>query len=281
MVKLVLFKVIIPLTHIQSGDRRWYRLKNKSLRKRAKGEDPRILLEMNISFNIMKAALKMFLPKERKCQGKPEDKLKMSTINFHISRIREVQARLTPPEKIVQEVNAILSWTNPAKTGGILYGVLVGIWYLELWMVPLLLMGPFVFNLTRPGTKSRSVESISLQGTEEDVEEENKVMDAAALHQKAFTMQEYLECVAHALESFENVFNFSDLIVSGLPLFLLLLLALILFVVPFRLILMMLTIRLFSKSLYNPLPTNKLYNFMSRVQDKQQMMDYMDLPREE
>ena len=52
----------------------------------------------------MKAALKMFLPKEGKYQGKREDKLKMSTINLHISRIREVQARLTPPEKIIQEV---------------------------------------------------------------------------------------------------------------------------------------------------------------------------------
>merc|ERR1719318_1943064 len=106
-------------------------------------------------------------------------------------------------------------------------------------------------------------------------------MDAAGLHQKAFTLQEYLKHVAHTLESIENVFNFSDPIVSWVALFLLLILTIILYVVPFRVILIMLTVRLFSKRLYNPLPTSKLYNFMSRVQDKQQMMDYMDLPAKE
>ena len=41
----------------------------------------------------------------------------------------------------------------------------------------------------------------------------------------------------------------------------------------FRIILILLTIRLFSKRLYDPLPANKLYNFMSRLQDKQQMVN--------
>ena len=46
----------------------------------------------------------------------------------------------------------------------------------------------------------------------------------------------------------------------------------------FRLILTLLTTRLFTKRLYDPLPTNKLYNFLSRVQDKEQMVAILCTP---
>ena len=44
-------KVRIPLLKIQNDEKRWYSLKDKTLRKPAKGKDPRILLEMFFVYN--------------------------------------------------------------------------------------------------------------------------------------------------------------------------------------------------------------------------------------
>ena len=46
-----MFQIQIPLLNIESGQERWYRLKDNALRKSADGEDPRILMEMKFYFN--------------------------------------------------------------------------------------------------------------------------------------------------------------------------------------------------------------------------------------
>lgn len=44
-------KVLIPLLRIVNGEPRWYALKDKSCRENAKGNCPRILLEMYLFYN--------------------------------------------------------------------------------------------------------------------------------------------------------------------------------------------------------------------------------------
>lgn len=44
-------KVAIPLLSINNGVQKWYSLKNKKLTSRAKGNNPRILLEMRLVWN--------------------------------------------------------------------------------------------------------------------------------------------------------------------------------------------------------------------------------------
>ena len=44
-------QIMVPLLWMKNGERKWIRLKDKSLRKRAKGEEPQILLEMNVFWN--------------------------------------------------------------------------------------------------------------------------------------------------------------------------------------------------------------------------------------
>lgn len=42
---------MIPLLRVKNGERRWIRLKDKILRNKAKGDDPQVLLEMNVFWN--------------------------------------------------------------------------------------------------------------------------------------------------------------------------------------------------------------------------------------
>ena len=44
-------RIVIPLLRIKNGERKWYKLKDKTLRKKAKGEDAEILIEMNLNWN--------------------------------------------------------------------------------------------------------------------------------------------------------------------------------------------------------------------------------------
>ena len=47
----VFVKILIPLMRIKNGEKKWFKLKDKSLRKKAKGDDPQILVEMNLHWN--------------------------------------------------------------------------------------------------------------------------------------------------------------------------------------------------------------------------------------
>ncbi|KPI93361.1 Multiple C2 and transmembrane domain-containing protein 1 [Papilio xuthus] len=62
----LLGQVSIPLLKITNGETRWYALKNRNNRNVAKGNYPRILLRMNVTWNPIKATLRLFQPKEVK-----------------------------------------------------------------------------------------------------------------------------------------------------------------------------------------------------------------------
>ena len=44
-------RVQIPLLRVKNGERRWLKLKDKTLRKKAKGEEAEILVELNLFWN--------------------------------------------------------------------------------------------------------------------------------------------------------------------------------------------------------------------------------------
>lgn len=59
-------RVMVPLLRIRNGEKRWYALKDKKLRSRAKGNSPQILLEMRIVWNPIRGCIRTLNPKEEK-----------------------------------------------------------------------------------------------------------------------------------------------------------------------------------------------------------------------
>merc|ERR1712018_1097548 len=57
-------KVGIPLLKVESGKRRWYPLKDKKSRCRAKGNNPQIQLQLTLYWNPFRAAIRTLNPKE-------------------------------------------------------------------------------------------------------------------------------------------------------------------------------------------------------------------------
>ncbi|KAF2356312.1 C2 domain [Trinorchestia longiramus] len=63
-------KVMVPLLRIVNGEKKWYALKDKKMRARAKGHYPEILMELSVHWNLLRAAVRTFTPREYKYMQK-------------------------------------------------------------------------------------------------------------------------------------------------------------------------------------------------------------------
>lgn len=49
----IIGKISIPLLRIKNSEKKWYALKDSTQRERAKGSNPRILLEMRVTWSLV------------------------------------------------------------------------------------------------------------------------------------------------------------------------------------------------------------------------------------
>lgn len=82
-------KIAIPLLKIRNGEKRWYALKDKKLRCRAKGNFPQILLEMRVIWNVVRACIRTLNPKEKKYM-EPEVKFKRQVFLRNVLRLKAI-----------------------------------------------------------------------------------------------------------------------------------------------------------------------------------------------
>lgn len=94
-------KVAIPLLRIRSGEKRWYALKDKKLRSRAKGNSPQILLELNVVWNEIRGVIRTLNPKEVKYM-QPEIKFKRQVFVKNVLRLKVIIMHFYEIGKIVQ-----------------------------------------------------------------------------------------------------------------------------------------------------------------------------------
>lgn len=82
-------KLAIPLLNIRNGEKRWYALKDKKLRSRAKGNFPQILLELTVVWNVFRACIRTLNPKEKKYM-EPEMKFKRQIFIRNVFRLKAI-----------------------------------------------------------------------------------------------------------------------------------------------------------------------------------------------
>ena len=71
----------LRLLSLGGGCRMWVGLKDKHLKQKARGEDPQILIETEVKWNPLRAAMKTFSPKVVRYEGRVEKKFKFSVFN--------------------------------------------------------------------------------------------------------------------------------------------------------------------------------------------------------
>lgn len=94
-------KIAIPLLRIRNGEKRWYALKDKKLRSRAKGNSPQILLEMTVIWNPIRACIRTLNPREEKYMQQ-EIKFKRQVFVKNVLRLKNITMHMYEYGKILQ-----------------------------------------------------------------------------------------------------------------------------------------------------------------------------------
>ncbi|KAJ0178427.1 hypothetical protein K1T71_006250 [Dendrolimus kikuchii] len=268
-------KLSIPLLSVNKFKKKWYALKDASQRDRARGNNPRILLEIIISWNLARAAIKVVNPKEINLI-EPEEKLDRHLLARNLSRAKAI---LTWTFNAFQIVKTCFEWESRELNMLALILWLLFCWFFKIWMLPLLLLVPFA--IYRPSNFyliNCNLILITFQ------EEKN-----TSLRQKIQSLQEMMQSVQNFIgkfatlgESIKNLFNFTVPFLSFLAIFFIVMIAFIMYIVPTKYMFMIWGIHKFTRKILRPnrIPNNEILDLLSRVPDDEKLLDFEDLSLE-
>lgn len=104
-------RVAIPLLRIHNNEKRWYALKDKKMFARAKGNTPQILLELNVIWNPLRAAIRALEPQEDKFVQQ-ETKFKRQIFLRNVTRLKSVVMYFLEWGRFIQYVFQIIKTTQ-------------------------------------------------------------------------------------------------------------------------------------------------------------------------
>ncbi|CAG4966067.1 unnamed protein product [Colias eurytheme] len=298
-------KLAIPLLNIRNGEKRWFALKDKKMRARAKGNYPQILLEMSVIWNPLKAAIRAVNPKEPKYMHQ-EAKFKRQVFIRNVMRLKAIIMWFIEVGKILQDC---FEWESKILSFIGLLAWLTFCYYYEMWMLPFLLLLFFarnwlIYRLTaqlniykspREYLKSFLFSSgnplllpvddddlLAEEDDEEDVDKEEKKSlkeRLQAIQEVTQTVQNAIGYVASLGEAVKNLMNFTVPYLSYLAIIMLFAAMTVLYMIPLRYLLMAWGVNKFTRKILRPhtIPNNEVLDLLSRVPDDETLLDVREL----
>ncbi|KAG6443491.1 hypothetical protein O3G_MSEX002846 [Manduca sexta] len=302
-------KLAVPLLSIRNGEKRWYALKDKKMRARAKGNFPQILLEMTVIWNPLKGAIRVINPKEPKYMHQ-EAKFKRQLFIRNVMRLKAIIMWFIEVGKILQDC---FEWESRIRSFLGLLAWLAFCYYYQMWMLPFLLLIFFarnwlVYRLTvrlkrslrlfRSNPKAYLTQLFSRGNpllipvddedllAEEDDEDEADKEEKKSLKERLQAIQEVTQTVQNAIgyvaslgEAVKNLMNFTVPYLSYLAIIMLVGAMLVLYVIPLRYLLMVWGINKFTRKILRPhtIPNNEVLDLLSRVPDDETLLDCREL----
>ncbi|XP_050521160.1 multiple C2 and transmembrane domain-containing protein [Daktulosphaira vitifoliae] len=287
-------KVAIPLLSIKNGVQKWYSLKDKKLRFRAKGNNPRILLEMHLIWNPIRAVIRTLNPKEEKYMHQ-EIKFKTQTLINNVMRLKEIVMWLIDIGRFFEYW---AEWECPLHTIIFLIVFVIICQFFELYMAPIVLILIFLkFYFTYVWNINKSFEDDDEQQTDDDDldddhdQDDDKSKDEKkTLKERVVAVQEVTQLVQNTIgdiaslgEKVINLLNFSVPFLSYLSIILLMAVAIVLYYIPIRYIIMVWGLNKFTRKILRPnvIPNNELLDLLSRVPDNEERKYYKEFKTDE
>ncbi|XP_047996850.1 multiple C2 and transmembrane domain-containing protein isoform X2 [Leguminivora glycinivorella] len=298
-------KLAVPLLSIRNGEKRWYALKDKKMRTRAKGNYPQILLEMTVIWNQLKAAIRVINPKEPKYMHQ-EAKFKRQLFIRNVMRLKAIIMWFIEIGKILQDC---FEWESRVRS---FFGLLVWLafcYYYEMWMLPFLILvfltrNWLIYRLTVEYEDTRIFQAFKpylprIRGNpllqpvddedllaEEDDEEEVDKEEKKSLKERLQAIQEVTQTVQNAIgyvaslgEAVKNLANFTVPYLSYIAIIMLFGAMVVLYMIPLRYLLMAWGINKFTRKILRPhtIPNNEVLDLLSRVPDDEILLDCREL----
>ncbi|XP_052757995.1 multiple C2 and transmembrane domain-containing protein isoform X5 [Galleria mellonella] len=279
-------KLTIPILSIRNGEKRWYALKDKKMRARAKGNYPQILLEMMVIWNPLKAAIRAVNPKEPKYMHQ-EAKFKRQLFIRNVMRLKAIIMWFIEVGKILQDC---FEWESRLLSFTGLLAWLAFCYYYEMWMLPFLLLIFFsrnwlIYRLTGGNPLLIPVDDEDLLAEEDDEDEADKE-EKKSLKERLQAIQEVTQTVQNAIgyvaslgEAVKNLMNFTVPYLSYLAIIMCFGAMLVLYIIPLRYLLMAWGVNKFTRKILRPhsIPNNEVLDLLSRVPDDEILLDCREL----
>ena len=292
---------------MKNNDKRWFALKDKTLRTRAKGTFPQIQIEFELFWNPLLATYVTLNPKKEQ-HFKPVDKFKRQVFVNNVMRIKEVILAILD---FVGFIKSCLEWEDVPRSVVAFIIFMTVTYYFEPYMAPIglllfflkhylvsrsvllyfrTLLGIKLLRISRylspkqpfitEADPNVSDEEDDTEEKEEDKEEKKSIKEKLqAIQEVSFMVQDALGYAAHFCEAVKNTFNFSVPFLSWLAIIILTVVSIFLFFIPCRVIIMLWGINKFSRQLIMPgtVPNNELLDFLSRVPNDEMLKDSREL----
>ncbi|KAK5851537.1 hypothetical protein PBY51_023084 [Eleginops maclovinus] len=274
-------KVSIPLLHIRNGEQKSYVLKNKELTGPTKGV---IFLEIDVIYNIVKAAMKSIVPAEQK-YIEEEPKVSKQLLQQNFNRVKRCIMVLI---SYGTYINSCFEWESAQRSIISFVMFVLVVWNFELWMLPLALLLLLIWNCFFCCSRDSADTSMEAMFDWEDEEEdkEDKESEHKGFMNKLYAIQDVFISVQNALdevasygERIKNTVNWTVPFLSWLAIAALCSATVLLYLIPLRYLVLAWGVNKFTKKLRDPymIDNNELLDFLSRVPSDVQVMHYREL----
>uniref|UniRef100_A0A0R3QZP0 Pex24p domain-containing protein n=1 Tax=Brugia timori TaxID=42155 RepID=A0A0R3QZP0_9BILA len=278
-------KIAIPLLQIQNCERKWYALKDRKLRTPVKGQ---ILLEMDIIWNPIRAAIRTFTPRELKYM-QIDPKFKRRIFMNSYARLRGFLLVLV---QIRDYVQSCFDWDSPMRSIFAFLLFIIFVYFFHIHHIPIIILlfflRPHKIKYLEPNRNENNNKPIS--ESDEEIEMSGQSSSSSSIRERFNTLQDtmakvqdMMDFTASLLERIRNTFNFTQPYLSTLAIVTLSIVTILLYFVPLRWIIMIWGINKFTKKLRNPnlIPNNELLDFLSRVPSNNEIRIYKEFTVQE
>ncbi|XP_011057569.1 PREDICTED: multiple C2 and transmembrane domain-containing protein 1 isoform X4 [Acromyrmex echinatior] len=276
-------RVAIPLLKIRNGEKRWYALKDKKLRGRAKGNCPQILLEMTVIWNLLRACIRTLNPKEKKYM-EPEVKFKRQVFLRNVLRLKAIIVIFIDIGKYIQ---SCWEWESKMRSIFALVIFILGCYYFEPYMIPgVALLILLKYYLFQDHAEIGSDDCPPTPGDDDDDEDDKDKEEKKSLKERLQAIQEVTQTVQNSIgyiaslcEKVKNLFNFTIPYLSYLAMLLAIAGAVVLYFIPVRYLILAWGVNKFSRKIFRPhsVPNNEVLDLISRVPDDEELLNYREL----
>ncbi|XP_070844852.1 multiple C2 and transmembrane domain-containing protein 1 isoform X3 [Chaetodon trifascialis] len=274
-------RVAIPLLYVRNGEQKSYVLKNKELTGPTKGA---IVLEIDVIYNMVKAALRTVVPAEQKYMEE-EPKVSKHLLQQNFNRVKRCIMVLI---SYGTYINSCFEWESAQRSIVSFVLFVVVVWNFELYMLPLALLLLLVWNYFFSSSRESAETSMEAMFEWEDEEEDkdDKESEHRGFMDKLYAIQDVFISVQSALdevashgERIKNTVNWTVPFLSWLAITALCLATVLLYLIPLRYLVLAWGVNKFTKKLRDPymIDNNELLDFLSRVPSDVQVMQYREL----
>ncbi|GMT01068.1 hypothetical protein PENTCL1PPCAC_23242, partial [Pristionchus entomophagus] len=262
-------RVSVPLLQINGWERRWFPLKDRKLLKPAKG---RVLLEMRLQYNMIRAVIRTFTPREKEYLM-VTPKFKPSVLKASVNEIRRFGSSFTP---VFQSIDDVMRWKKPSASFLSMIIFVFVILYMEVFHLPMFLVA-LILNSCWNSFVTTKEGPVTPPPTPKETDSNSSIL---SISDTLLELQETLAFITLLIQRFRNASDMTSPWLTSLAIFVLSAATVLLYLVPLRYLVLAWGINKFTKRLRKPpnfVDNNELLDFLSRVPSDRQLKEWDEL----